>query len=292
MSDLEDEDQTLNITSLVLALTSIYPGSLTPFTSNLPSASTYILTPPDLDPAPSIQLIFPHTYPEDPPIVGACHGVEKALVEDLLLGGARGAWRVGEVCVFELCEMIRELSQNNTTGADDIAQPAADPTATANEAPAAVPEGVQLEWAITEPIIDRKSVFIGHATEIHTPQEAKSALTDLLRDKKIARATHNMVAWRIVTPGSGQVIQDNDDDGETAAGSRMAHLLELTSVQNVIVIVSRWYGGIHLGADRFKHINAAAREALRIGGFLPEEKMRREEKGRGGGGGKNSKGRR
>ncbi|GAO46029.1 UPF0029-domain-containing protein [Saitoella complicata NRRL Y-17804] len=258
----------------VLALTSIYPGSLTPFTSNLPSVSTYILTPPDIEPAPSIQLIFPHTYPEEPPVVGACHGMEKGLVEDLLLGG--GAWRLGEVCVFELCEMIRELLQNDT-GADDIAQPA-DPTPTTNEAP----EGVQLEWAITEPITDRKSVFIGHATQVHTQQEAKTALADLLHDKKIARATHNMVAWRIVTE-SGSVIQDNDDDGETAAGSRMAHLLELTSVQNVIVVVSRWYGGIHLGADRFKHINAAAREALRIGGFLPEEKMRKEEKGKGGG---------
>lgn len=33
-------------------------------------------------------------------------------------------------------------------------------------------------------------------------------------------------------------------------------------VWNVIVVVSRWYGGIQLGPDRFKHINSAAREAV------------------------------
>jgi hypothetical protein len=35
-----------------------------------------------------------------------------------------------------------------------------------------------------------------------------------------------------------------------------------------MVIVSRWYGGILLHGDRFKHISNAAREALDAGGFL------------------------
>jgi len=63
---------------------------------------------------------------------------------------------------------------------------------------------------------------------------------------------------------------DNDDDGETAAGSRMAHLLELVDVWNVLVVVSRWYGGIKLGPDRFRIINQVAREALVLGGFVDE----------------------
>ena len=36
-----------------------------------------------------------------------------------------------------------------------------------------------------------------------------------------------------------------------------------------MVIVSRWYGGIKLHGDRFKHISNAGREALQVGGFLP-----------------------
>ena len=88
---------------------------------------------------------------------------------------------------------------------------------------------------------------------------------------------------------------DNDDDGETAAGGRLAHLLQILvrffflsspchvtidynmvlaplqqDVNDVLVIVTRYFGGIHLGPDRFKHINQAARNALELGGFLDE----------------------
>lgn len=37
---------------------------------------------------------------------------------------------------------------------------------------------------------------------------------------------------------------------------------------NVIVVVSRWFGGTHLGPDRFKHINSAARDAVITGKFV------------------------
>lgn len=64
-------------------------------------------------------------------------------------------------------------------------------------------------------------------------------------------------------------LVDNDDDGETAAGGRLAHLLQilvcLTPVKvfscktdgwkqdldGVLVIVTRFFGGIHLGPDRY-----------------------------------------
>ena len=63
-------------------------------------------------------------------------------------------------------------------------------------------------------------------------------------------------------------LQDCDDDGETHAGSRMLHLLEILECQNILVVVSRWYGGIQLGPDRFKHINNAARNVLEIAGIV------------------------
>jgi putative IMPACT (imprinted ancient) family translation regulator len=40
---------------------------------------------------------------------------------------------------------------------------------------------------------------------------------------------------------------------------------------NVVVVVSRWYGGTLLGPDRFKHINNAARQVLSMGSFLDTE---------------------
>lgn len=49
---------------------------------------------------------------------------------------------------------------------------------------------------------------------------------------------------------------------------RLRRVPAIQEVENVLVIVTRYFGGIHLGPDRFKHINQAARNALELGGFL------------------------
>lgn len=53
-------------------------------------------------------------------------------------------------------------------------------------------------------------------------------------------------------------------------------------VNNVLVVVTRYFGGTLIGADRFKHINQAARNALDAGGFLdvpvPDNKKSRKHK--------------
>lgn len=46
---------------------------------------------------------------------------------------------------------------------------------------------------------------------------------------------------------------------------------EIKDIRNVMLVVSRWYGGIMLHGDRFKHISNVGREALQIGGFLPDQ---------------------
>ena len=93
-------------------------------------------------------------------------------------------------------------------------------------------------------------------------EEAADLLEALLSDRKIARATHNIWAYRA---GS---VADNDDDGETAAGRLLAELLAMTGAVNVLCVVTRWYGGIHLGPDRFRHINNVARTLLVAEGFV------------------------
>mmetsp|Transcript_5484 Transcript_5484/g.11567 ORF Transcript_5484/g.11567 Transcript_5484/m.11567 type:complete len:81 (-) Transcript_5484:80-322(-) len=39
---------------------------------------------------------------------------------------------------------------------------------------------------------------------------------------------------------------------------------QVMNVLNVAVVVTRWFGGIHLGPDRFKHISNAARDVLEL----------------------------
>ncbi|KAL2608170.1 hypothetical protein R1flu_026743 [Riccia fluitans] len=130
-----------------------------------------------------------------------------------------------------------------------------------------------------EPLVDRKSVFIASVASVTSVQEVQDVKQYLLSNPKIAKATHNILAYRIVQPRTGKgkhglegetVISDCDDDGENAAGGRLLHLLEMCKCKNVVVVVSRWYGGTLLGPDRFKHINNVARELLDAQGFIPK----------------------
>ncbi|CAO3630973.1 unnamed protein product [Cunninghamella blakesleeana] len=119
----------------------------------------------------------------------------------------------------------------------------------------------------SEPLIDRKSTFIAHVATVNSAEEVELVISTLLQNKKIAKATHNIMAFRISLPND-RILQDNDDDGETAAGGRLMHLLQILEVKNVVVVVSRWFGGVLLGADRFKDINNVARQALEDCGYV------------------------
>ncbi|GMK56446.1 hypothetical protein CspeluHIS016_0302860 [Cutaneotrichosporon spelunceum] len=127
----------------------------------------------------------------------------------------------------------------------------------------------------SSPITDRKSQFVGHACRVADEEDVLVVVSHLLQDRRIARAAHPTIwAYRTVRevggPAGRVVESDYDDDGETQAGSRLQHLLQVLDLTGVLVVVTRWFGGIHLGPDRFKHINQAARDALEAGGFLEE----------------------
>lgn len=117
-------------------------------------------------------------------------------------------------------------------------------------------------------ITDRRSTFQPHIATVVTPRQVKMVLEKLYENKKIASATHNIYAYRIYCEDKNSFLQDCEDDGETAAGGRLLHLLQILDVRNVLVVVSRWYGGILLGPDRFKHINNCARSVLQEEGYL------------------------
>ncbi|XP_057671882.1 protein IMPACT homolog [Diorhabda carinulata] len=116
-------------------------------------------------------------------------------------------------------------------------------------------------------VIDRKSVFQGHVCEVKCKEDISGFMELLLDNRKIAQATHNISAYRILQ-SNNVVMQDCDDDGENKASSRLLDLLQTLKLNNVMVVVSRWYGGIQLGPDRFRHINNAARQALVEAGFV------------------------
>lgn len=113
------------------------------------------------------------------------------------------------------------------------------------------PNSKKLVITSGSPLQDRKSVFQAHLAKVYNREDVNYFVESLKQNKKIAMATHNIIAYRIIRPDQ-VVMQDSEDDGEFGAGSRLSHLLEIVEAKNVVVMVTRWYGGIHLGGDRFK----------------------------------------
>lgn len=84
-----------------------------------------------------------------------------------------------------------------------------------------------------------------------------AALTTLKRNKSYAKATHN--TWGVVLRDAGPM---KSDDGESGAGMVILRMLEREGLTDHMVVVTRWYGGKHLGGDRFRHVQTCVRAYL------------------------------
>ncbi|MAU47892.1 MAG: hypothetical protein CMP09_24395 [Yangia sp.] len=109
-------------------------------------------------------------------------------------------------------------------------------------------------------ISDRGSKYAVSGAPCASEDEAKALIRELCRKKKFAKATHN--TWGLLTE-AGPV---KNDDGESGAGMVILRMLEREELRDHLVVVTRWYGGKHLGGDRFRHVQDAVRlylDALR-----------------------------
>ncbi|KAJ5735855.1 uncharacterized protein N7483_000980 [Penicillium malachiteum] len=250
----------------------------------------------------SFIISFDAKYPESRPnILGtastAARGEGKIAV-DVLEDIVERTWQAGAVCLFDvISEAVEVFPELNIGGSKD--RPAEESESTANQAlssdephsttahPAesfarlSLKDSLGLDdppdWILSDVVTEKKSVFLARAVQVSSLAQAQSYLDYLTAtDKKVTVATHNISAWRIKQKKDGvsvgadteTQIQDYDDDGETAAGARLLHVMQLMDVWNVLVVVSRWYGGIHLGPARFRLINDVGRDALVKGGFF------------------------
>lgn len=102
-------------------------------------------------------------------------------------------------------------------------------------------------------IVDRGSRYAVSGGPCHSPDEARAFIATLKRDKKFARATHN--SWGLIC---GQQRIKNDD-GEGGAGMVILRIMERELLRDHIVVVTRWFGGKHLGGDRFRHVQDAVK---------------------------------
>lgn len=110
-------------------------------------------------------------------------------------------------------------------------------------------------------IVEKKSKFIGNVYYIESIEEAEELIKQA--NKTYFDARHNCYAFRVYTQNG--IVNRFSDDGEPSgtAGSPMLNLLTGQNLCNVLVIVTRYFGGILLGTGGLvRAYMAASTEAL------------------------------
>ena len=108
-----------------------------------------------------------------------------------------------------------------------------------------------------EVLRDRGSRYAVSGGPVQGRAGVEAFLTELKREKRYANATHN--SWACVLSDGGP---QKGDDGEAGAGAVILKMLERAGLVDHVVVVTRWYGGVHLGGDRFAHVVTCVRAYL------------------------------
>lgn len=116
---------------------------------------------------------------------------------------------------------------------------------------------------------EKRSLFIGHATHVDSEEEAQAFIKQL--KKEYSDATHNCFAYLL----KGGIIARYSDDGEPqgTAGVPMLETIRKSGVDDVCVVVTRYFGGILLGAGglvrAYSHSTAIAIEGAEVISYEP-----------------------
>ena len=113
--------------------------------------------------------------------------------------------------------------------------------------------------ASTESVVER-SRFVAHISPVQTREEAEAFIAGIRKEYK--DATHNVPAMVI---GDKQQLQWASDDGEPqgTSGAPMVQLMVSEGLTDLVVVVTRYFGGIKLGTGGLvRAYSSAAREAI------------------------------
>ncbi|QYX57814.1 YigZ family protein [Roseovarius sp. SCSIO 43702] len=106
-------------------------------------------------------------------------------------------------------------------------------------------------------VSDRGSKYAVSGGPVRNRDEVDAFLKELKRNKKFAKATHN--SWALLLPDGTPL---KGDDGEAGAGAVILRMQEREGLEAHLIVVTRWYGGKHLGGDRFRHVQDCVRAYL------------------------------
>lgn len=104
---------------------------------------------------------------------------------------------------------------------------------------------------------DRGSRYAASVGPVRDRAGVDAFVRALCSRRKFSKATHH--SWAVVLSDGGPL---KGDDGEAGAGAVILKMLEREALVDHVVVVTRWYGGVPLGGDRFAHVVTCTRAAL------------------------------
>ena len=116
---------------------------------------------------------------------------------------------------------------------------------------------------------EKRSLFIGHAIHFDCEEDAAAFIKSI--KKEYADATHNVWAYHL----KGGILARYSDDGEPqgTAGMPVLEAIRKSGVDDVCVVVTRYFGGILLGAGglvrAYSHSAVIAIEGAEIVTYEP-----------------------
>ena len=129
----------------------------------------------------------------------------------------------------------------------------------AEPAAVAVEKRVTLAREAHAEMEERKSVFIGHAKPVTSEDEARAFIDEIRH--QYADATHNVYAYLL----NGGAVARYSDNGEPhgTSGIPTLNVLKMSGAMDLVVVVTRYFGGILLGAGGLvRAYSAAAKLAI------------------------------
>lgn len=128
-----------------------------------------------------------------------------------------------------------------------------------------IKENVQAE------IVEKKSRFIANIVYIQTEAQAEEELNRIR--KKYYDAKHNCFAYSIITQTG--IVNKSSDDGEPSktAGAPILNIITKNELINVLVVVTRYFGGILLGTGGLvRAYSQSTQEVIKKAEFVIEQK--------------------
>ena len=93
---------------------------------------------------------------------------------------------------------------------------------------------------------EKKSKFIGYIKPVSTVIEAEKFIDSI--KKMHPNATHNVPLYRVMENGQEYFKYNDDGEPSNTAGKPMAEILNILDVYNVVLVATRYFGGVKLGA--------------------------------------------